>query len=416
MFTVSPSRALTGLSGIIILALGAAACSASTTTRVVARYASEAERPACTGATELEVAFAVAEKSTAICSAGAWLPVSTAGASGAAGATGATGATTAAFVTTEPPGSKCPQGGTKVVVYTDKNANGALDSAEEAEARTVFFCHGATGDGGPAGAVGATGAQGATGASGVGGPGGASGATGAVGATGATGPGGATGATGLPGTVGTETCAVTVAGVSQGYVNSGSGTLACSGRFSGSVSYVCSSGSIAVTGACGCSARYTGTNCASCVAPYVPFGDVCVPSYLTFTKANNADPALATNQDCIRPDVCITRGANKSIYNAAYSQGPTGANDPSCLTAPGAGPAGTRWAKGPCGATTTPFDTFLSSAFTACNPTTVVDVPACLYLPAYGAYYDITFTSWTANAGGGGFAYVRSAVPSIGTP
>jgi hypothetical protein len=135
-----------------------------------------------------------------------------------------------------------------------------------------------------------------------------------------------------------------------------------------------------------------------------------VPS-ITFTKANNADPALAANQDCIKADVCITRGANKSIYNAAFPQGTTGANDPSCTASVGAAPAGTQWAKGPCSAPTTAFGTFLSTTFAACNPTTVVGVPACLFLPAYGEYYAITFTAWTPNNAGGGFGYTRSAAP-----
>jgi hypothetical protein len=58
-------------------------------------------------------------------------------------------------VAPEPAGANCAHGGTKVVVYTDTNGNGALDAAEQADARTVFFCHGATGDAGALGAVGA---------------------------------------------------------------------------------------------------------------------------------------------------------------------------------------------------------------------------------------------------------------------
>jgi hypothetical protein len=133
---------------------------------------------------------------------------------------------------------------------------------------------------------------------------------------------------------------------------------------------------------------------------------------VTFTKADNANPALPANQDCLKPDVCITRGANKSIYNAAFAQGTTGANDPSCAVGVGGAPAGTQWAKGSCSAPTTAFGTFLASTFSGCNPPTVVGVPACVYLPAYGEYYDIMFTAWTANNAGGGFAYTRSAAPT----
>lgn len=57
-------------------------------------YASEAARPTCDAAHNLEVAYAEAEKSLSLCAGGVWMPVgSQTAAGGTAGSTGATGAT-----------------------------------------------------------------------------------------------------------------------------------------------------------------------------------------------------------------------------------------------------------------------------------------------------------------------------------
>jgi hypothetical protein len=183
---------------VALAAAAAASCSSEAKTEsAVVRYASLAERPACDASRESQVAFAVAEKSLAICSGGAWVAL---GATGATGAAGATGAGPRAVVTPEPAGANCANGGSKIVLYTDTNGNGALDPAEQAGSQTLYACNGVTGATGAAGAAGATGAIGATGSGGATGAAGATGATGAVGATGATGVTGATGATGATGT------------------------------------------------------------------------------------------------------------------------------------------------------------------------------------------------------------------------
>lgn len=386
-----------------LVAFGAASCSTASPAnrRTVARYESEDARPSCDASLDRLIAYAVAEGSTSVCLDGAWVTVNSAAGTGATGAAGATGATSLATVTPEPAGVNCAAGGYKLVFYVDANANGLLDASEERDARSVYVCNAVLGDGGASGSTGATGETGA------------SGATGATGALGQAGPTGASGAPGPVGAAGSDGCPVAVAGVSEVSVARGSGSLTCSGHFAGTVPYVCANGLLSATGACSCAPRYTGADCADCVAPYVLAGVTCVTGSLTFTKANNTDPALAANQDCIKPDVCITRGPSKSIYNAANPQGATGANDPSCG---GTAPSGTQWAKGACGATTTAFGAFLSNSFALCNPPTILNLPGCLFLPAYGEYYDVTFTAWTQNAGGGGFAYVRSATPSIVTP
>lgn len=407
---MSKSSAGFSIVGVGLVAWAAAACSdaAKAAPHAIVRYASEGERPPCEASIELQIAYAAAEGSTSICSEGAWISVQSPDTTGATGAAGATGSASRVAVTSEPPGVNCPAGGFKLVFFVDANGNGALDGTEGQGAHTVYACNagtgasGATGAAGGAGAGGATGPVGATGATGTSG---AAGSGGAAGATGATGSAGATGATGVSG------CVVSIPGVSDTQAATGSGQFTCTGRFTGSVSYVCAGGNLTPTGACTCAPRYTGANCASCAPNFVAAGDACVPVMITFSKADNADPAVATNQDCIKPDVCITRGVNKSIYNAASTLGLTGANDPSACTS--LAPAGTQWAKGACGATTTAFGAFLATTFASCNPPTIVNLPGCLYLPAYGEYYDIKFTSWTQNGGGGGFAYTRSAGPIV---
>ena len=137
------------------------------------------------------------------------------GIGGTNGTNGTNGSSALVSIATEPSGSNCATGGSKISAGSDLNGNGKLDSTEVTS--TSFICNGAngaTGVTGPAGATGVTGAAGAagaTGATGATGPAGATGATGTTGATGATGsagatgPAGSTGATGPAGTNGLNT-------------------------------------------------------------------------------------------------------------------------------------------------------------------------------------------------------------------
>jgi hypothetical protein len=144
------------------LAMGAIGCSETAApSQTVTRYASEAARPPCDAGLELQIAFAAAESSLALCTEGAWVSVNGAtgatGASGSAGATGATGATGPAgvtgasgapgsrvVVTPEPAGANCESGGYALTFFLDANGNGTLDAAEQASARTSYVCNGCT--------------------------------------------------------------------------------------------------------------------------------------------------------------------------------------------------------------------------------------------------------------------------------
>jgi hypothetical protein len=119
-----------------------------------------------------------------------------------------------------------------------------------------------------------------------------------------------------------------------------------------------------------------------------------------FSKAANADPTLAVNQDLITPLVWITRGATQGIYNAqsetAYSH---------LLS-----PAGTTWATGD--AVDYASLTFTSwEAWAGSNPPATVGLNAVVHLVAEDIYVDIRFDSWGAGLSGGAFSYHRAVDP-----
>ncbi len=71
---------------------------------------------------------------------------------GSQGATGVPGANALVSTSPEPPGTNCPNGGTKIQAGLDANGNGVLDPSEVNASATSYICNGATGDGGPGGA------------------------------------------------------------------------------------------------------------------------------------------------------------------------------------------------------------------------------------------------------------------------
>lgn len=74
---------------------------------------------------------------------------------GANGPTGSAGKNALTNVSSEPAGSNCASGGSRIQAGVDLNGNGILESNEVTS--NSFICHGATGPTGPAGATGASG-------------------------------------------------------------------------------------------------------------------------------------------------------------------------------------------------------------------------------------------------------------------
>jgi hypothetical protein len=149
---------------------------------------------------------------------------------------------------------------------------------------------------------------------------------------------------------------------------------------------------------CQCNPGYTGDGYL-CTLP-----DACSRESVVFTKPSYADYTDPVYQDCITPDVCLTRGHNRPLYNAATST-------LAAQTCEGPDPIGTLWALGPCGSVPlSQFGPFISWSFADCSPPWIVGQPGCLVLSNSGLAFDITFTHWAQGDTGGGFSYTRTPV------
>ncbi len=117
---------------------------------------------------------------------------------------------------------------------------------------------------------------------------------------------------------------------------------------------------------------------------------------MTFTKADEADPTAAENQDRITDKVWITRGNNGGeIYNAV-SESSSSKN---------VSPAGTEWAQGSISnIANLQFSSFRSAVG---EPKNVVGKDLVLHLIEDDIYIPVKFTAWTASKAGG-FAYERA--------
>lgn len=122
--------------------------------------------------------------------------------------------------------------------------------------------------------------------------------------------------------------------------------------------------------------------------------DECAPEAVVFDKTS-----FSSAQDCITPEVCITRGDQWSIYNAVV--------DPYERMSCDSGPTGTLWAFGRCAAVfDDDFGPFLSETFAACEPPSILDRPGCLKVG--DRYFDVVFYKWGASGSGGSVGYRRT--------
>ena len=119
---------------------------------------------------------------------------------------------------------------------------------------------------------------------------------------------------------------------------------------------------------------------------------------ITFTKAANADPNLAANQDRISASVSLTRGnGGGQIYNATLESSSNKTNSP----------AGTLWAVGSIeNIASLTFDKFRAAVG---DPKDVVGKNLILYLEAEDVYLPVTFSMWSqGSSSGGSFTYTRA--------
>jgi hypothetical protein len=104
-------------------------------------------------------------------------------------------------------------------------------------------------------------------------------------------------------------------------------------------------------------------------------------------------------QDCIEPDVCLTRDSSGPVYND--------------------GEGSIEWACGRCGDEAADYFDNITDLRDNCfdgSVRNIVGRRTCLSLPDSGAFWDVRWTQWTSggeseSGGGGGFAYVRTGVP-----
>jgi hypothetical protein len=130
-----------------------------------------------------------------------------------------------------------------------------------------------------------------------------------------------------------------------------------------------------------------------------------------FEKVAYADPSISENQDLILPNIAITRGDARGLYNAAQEE----------FFADFSSPAGTTWAflnnnPDKTLAATNYVDLTFENWQTANGgggggPPGTVGQSAVLHLVEQDIYLDIQFTAWgVGSVSGGSFAYHRAAI------
>uniref|UniRef100_UPI0025C2D951 cadherin domain-containing protein n=1 Tax=Daejeonella sp. TaxID=2805397 RepID=UPI0025C2D951 len=142
--------------------------------------------------------------------------------------------------------------------------------------------------------------------------------------------------------------------------------------------------------------------------PDSSFGSIFSGPYITFTKLDNEDPKLSSNQDFITSSVIITRGTNGGgLFNIASEENYRNNS-----------PIGTLWAKVPSDSLTTAEIKALNfqswySAFER-RPPSQVGETFLVYIPAEKVYFYVKMLSWT-QGGAGGFSYQRTSCQGLAT-
>lgn len=118
----------------------------------------------------------------------------------------------------------------------------------------------------------------------------------------------------------------------------------------------------------------------------------------SFAKPGFADWTDPANQDCLSPQVCLTRQDKQSIFNIVQEE-----------SAAGSSPAGTEWAMGSTwdalttGATYSGFTEAVNS-----NPPGSVQQVMSVHLVGTDVYYDLVITEFGNGSSGGSISWSRS--------
>jgi hypothetical protein len=115
--------------------------------------------------------------------------------------------------------------------------------------------------------------------------------------------------------------------------------------------------------------------------------------------------------DCITDEVCLARGNQYPLYNAALDEPITDGSSCGESTLP----THTVWSKKPWAESLDrDFGPFLSESFASCQPPSMVGRHGCLEIVdteqathASELLWDLQFSNWGASGNGGSFSYVR---------
>ena len=127
---------------------------------------------------------------------------------------------------------------------------------------------------------------------------------------------------------------------------------------------------------------------------------------VTFTKTD-----YGHEQDCITPNVCITRGDQYPIYNSVTESGYW--DSPKTFPNPNLRPSGTEWSSRTCADGST-FQSFIE--VNDWEPPDMLEQDMCLHLITDDLYFDIKFHNWTERGAGGGFSYTRFGYEIVSGP
>ncbi len=126
------------------------------------------------------------------------------------------------------------------------------------------------------------------------------------------------------------------------------------------------------------------------------------PAVVHFIKHDYADPHDSTAQDRVTPEVWITRGDYRPLFNA-YSE--------ESYSEESGSPEGTRWALGSTADQSSQwnyshFEDVVGDRERQMLPGQTLS----LFIPADDLYFDIEWLTWKSNGDGGGFSYRRTEV------
>lgn len=123
---------------------------------------------------------------------------------------------------------------------------------------------------------------------------------------------------------------------------------------------------------------------------------ITVTPTVSFDKPGDADPSFAINQDCITPEVCLTRGSKQSIYNAVDEMGPGMAS-----------PSKTEWALGRTSEVDpADYDSFSKAVKGA--PKDAIGKVMSLHIVDTDLYYDLVLTEFGDSGEGAPVAWKRT--------